>query len=205
MRTVKLKGRTVIKKSKENYKDPSEGGASVVWVFTAPAMNRGWGAGFVSWETCSCVGALAVMFLESGRQDDWPFPRPMWVVRRPLLTLFFLGSDSTGLVAGVHPYLCSSGSWRAVLRTPERAAALFGNPVSYSFSLGASSHCRERAVRKMPPLSSCLFQCHAHFRIIWKWETFHSSKWRSMKWKTTDFRMQTSTPSCDLCDLGHSM
>ena len=47
----------------------------------------------------------------------------------------FLGSDSFGLVAGMYLYLCSSDSWRAVLRTSE--TALFGNPGSDSMSLCA--------------------------------------------------------------------
>lgn len=106
----------------------------------------------------------------------------------------FLGSDSFGLVAGMYLYLCSSDSWRAVLRTSE--TALFGNPVSDSMSLCARQPLqRERVVPKMPPLSSCLFQSHAHCRIIWKWETHSIHKWRNMEWKSTDFRIQTSTPS----------
>lgn len=110
----------------------------------------------------------------------------------------FLGSDSVGLAAGMCPYLCSSGSWRAVLRTSERATALFGNPVSYSFSLCARQPLqRESSSEDASPLFLSLseprsFQNNLEMRNI----PFTSGEAWNGKPQTLEFKPQLPPLTC---------
>lgn len=168
MRTVKRKGRTVIKKNKDNYRDPGEGSARAVWVFTlrwwAMVDEQVWFPGKrvlvlapLQWCSWRVVGNVIGHFCDPG----WWCAGRCWHYS-------FLGSDSDGLVAGMYLYVCSSDSWRAVLRTSE--AALFGHPVSDSMSLCARQPLqRESGSKDAAPLflslsGPCSFQNYLEMR-----------------------------------------
>lgn len=75
-----------------------------------------------------------------------------------------------------------------------RAVVLIGSPHSDSSSLCVSPPPRGESPEADFPLPSSL-QSHAHFRVVWKWETHSIPKWRGVERLSTGFGIQISAPS----------